>query len=269
MKKYILIITSLMVVLACQNNYQLNDEKEIGHNIDTSSTITDTLITKTDSISLDSVLSPPPNNINPPDYAKIKFPVLMVVANGCSGVTTYKYKIPNRLDLKHEIEIIKENPDCPDYPNYKSPKGTYFARIHNKFSVCKTNYIIKIMTAVVPDYLEKYNKYFKTNFKIETPPPYQVDFPKILFQDEGDGGSTEIVYVQKNNSIQRGGCVHDHSFTFNPNDCRAGIYLAELPATLADSTIQLIIDKTISYYPNYKELYQKTYGDFPFKNSNN
>lgn len=255
-----------MLVFACQNNHQLNDEIEIKHHVDTSSTKTDTLTTKIDTISLDSILPSPPSHIAPPDYTKIKFPVLMVIANGCSGVTTYKYKVPDELDLQHEIEIIKESPDCPDHPNYKSPKGTYFARIHNKFSVCKTNYIIKKMTAIVPDYLEKYNTYFKTNLKIETPPPYQVDFPKILFQDEGNGGNTEIFYIQKNNSIQRGGCVHDHSFTFDPNDCRAGIYLAELPATLADSTIQLIIDKTSKYYKNYKELYQKAYGDFPFKN---
>ncbi len=255
-----------MLVLSCQNNHQLNDEKEIKFSIDSSLTVTDTLIIKSDTI-IDTVLSPPPASIIPPDYTKIKFPMLMVIANGCSSVTTYKYKVPDELYLPHKIEIIKEYPDCPNDPNYKSPKGTHFARIHNKFSVCKTNYIIRIMTEVVPDYLEKYNRYFKADLKIETPPPYQVDFPKILFHYEGNGGYTEIFYFQKNNSIQRGDCVHDHSLTFDPNDCRGGIYLAELPDTLADSTIQLIIDKTSKYYKNYKELYQKAYGDFPFKKS--
>jgi len=280
MKTQIINFSIVLLLISCSSNSNNKPEsnKQVKQITTTKCSInyTPTLI---DTLKVDSLMNqssslkdssslPPPQN-TPPDYKKIKFPVLMLIANGCQGVTTYTYvteRHRNEWSEWNTLKINKEYPNCPDPPGYKSPRGTFFSKIPTSFSVCKTNYIIRLMKKEVPDYLKLYNNYFKDSLKIRTPPPYTVTFPYIIYEDEGNGGNTTITYDSKRNRLVRGGTVHSHDFSFDPNDCRHGIYLSKLPDTLADSTVQFIIDETTKFkrYKNYKTLYIEKYGGFPF-----
>ena len=194
-------------------------------------------------------------------FKNIRFPILMVEAKGCGGAIIYKYAIPQYETRIPYIEIFTEYPNCPPLDNAKPEYGTFYSRIPKRFSYCKRKYIIEKMREIKPDYLNDYNRYFKTNLTTDRP-EVSVVSPEIAKYKGGMGESTQIFFDTINGLVKTNHRMHNHSITFDVNSCGWGWYIGEIPKSLPDSIKTIIKEKAIKHIGGYVKLYENKYGKF-------